>query len=136
MSDALSAATQRIFLRLGAVYKADVFSILRRCLYAVRSFEFALANSALDYTTEYPDDISYSDRFYDVVEHIRLGLELRGDLESELRNLALFDVKSSVANAAGTQQYIISIRQRRRVAFIISVITTDPTFVDLIPNFY
>ena len=135
MFEQLSAATWRIFLRLGAAYEADIFSILRGSPSIIRSFEFALADGAIDCTVEYPDEMNYAERFCDVTQHLRVGLESRGELESELRSLVLFDIKSTVAEEAQHQAYIITRAQRRRVAFTIGIAAADPTFVDVIPNY-
>ena len=76
----------------GALYEGDIFSVLWRLPFVIRSFEFALADGALDCGNECAPDTSYADRIW-TGEQRRMGA---------LRRLLLFDVKSKAA-ARGLQ---------------------------------
>jgi hypothetical protein len=109
-----------------AVFEGDIFAILLACPYVVRSFEFAVADGALDCSKEYSTETGFADRLWKVEQ------DLRSDSASH--KLLLFDVKSSSARDAGEQVYITTIKQRRHVAFYLGVCASDPGFVELIPN--
>lgn len=128
MSEPLSAAGKRILQCRGASYEGDAFSILKRSPYTVRSFEFGLADGAVDCNRSYEINTPFADRFWDVHE--------RRWLPDEVSELVLFEVKSTAGSAACDQVYITSFCQRRHVAFYIGINAADPTYVELIPNYY
>ncbi len=111
----------------GAVSEGDIFTVLAPLPYVVRSFEFAVADGALDCDNSFPPAATYADRFWAVEQE---------QLPTIPKKLLLFDVKSSICQLAGDQYYLTSIRQRREVAFYIGICVADPSFVELIPNLY
>ena len=111
----------------GAVFEGDIFTVLASVPYLVRSFEFAVADGALDCDNSFPPNATYADRFWAVDQ---------AQLPTIPKRLLLFDVKSKIAQLAGDQYYVTSIRQRREVAFYIGICVADPSFVELIPNLY
>ena len=127
MSTPLSPLAQRLALSRGALYEGDLFAILRRSPFVLRSFEFSLADGAVDCSREYDASLSYVRRLWDAVS--------RGEHEQTASELIPFDVKSTVGSQAGDQQYITTAAQKRRVAFYIGIVAADPTFVDVIPNY-
>ena len=124
----LEALDTLILNNRGALYEGDIFSILKQSPFVVRSFEFALADGALNCAGEVTPEVSFADRFWDVDQSLR-----QNPMSTKL---LLFDVKSKVSQHAGDQTYITTIGQRRRVAFYIGICAADPSFVDLIPNFH
>lgn len=80
-----------------------------------------MADGALDCGNSFPPNATYVDRFWAVEQE---------------QKLLLFDVKSNIAQLAGHQYYVTSIRQRREVAFYLGVCVADPSFVELIPKLY
>ena len=111
----------------GAVLEGDIFTVLAPLPYVVRSFEFAVADGALDCDHGFPPHATYADRFWAVDQE---------QLPTIPKNLLLFNVKSTNCQLAGDQYYITTIRQRREVAFYIGICVVDPSFVELIPNLY
>lgn len=111
----------------GAVFEGDIFVVLTSLPYIVRSFEFAVADGALDCGNSFPPNATYADRFWAVEQE---------QLPTIPKKLLLFDVKSNIAQLAGHQYYVTSIRQRREVAFYLGVCVADPSFVELIPKLY
>ena len=111
----------------GAVFEGDIFAVLASLPYIVRSFEFAVADGALDCGHSFPPNATYADRFWAVEQE---------QLPTIPKNLLLFDVKSSNTPLAGDQYYNTTIHQRRKVAFYIGICVADPSFVELIPNLY
>ncbi|KAK3703977.1 hypothetical protein LTR37_014080 [Vermiconidia calcicola] len=125
MSDEpLRVAGPRILQCRGASYEGDVFSALRRSRFVVRSFEFALADGAIDCTRTHTDR-SYAERFWTLHDQRYL----------DPSQLLLFDVKSTIGDKAGDQVYVGNLVQRRHVAFHVGISAAEPTFVDLIPNY-
>ena len=135
----LLVALERLILQnRGAVYEADVFSVLLRCPWVIRSFEFALADGAIDCRENSADDYlatgfadespfqSYARRFFDCDSHFGGG-------EEECR-LVLFDVKSTTARSAGSQRFFSTVGQSESVSFYVCVCATDASFVEVIPN--
>ncbi|KAI7554888.1 hypothetical protein KC331_g235 [Hortaea werneckii] len=132
----LRSIEQHIFQACGTAYEADVFSVLQRSPFVARSFEFSLADGAVDCSGKYDVSSSYGERFCSLTERTADDTQSMGGLEGELSELAPFDVKSTVGEQAGQQQYIMTMGQRDRMAFFIGINAADATFVDVIPNFH
>lgn len=128
MLDPFRAIERRIFQCRGALYEGDIFSILLGSPFVIRSFEFGLADGALNCSRGYATTLSYADRFWEIYD--------QRYPESTAEELCLFDVKSTIANQAGEQLYFATRRQRRHVAFFIGIMAANPGFVELIPNFH
>jgi hypothetical protein len=107
-----------------AVAEGDVFSILSRSPFVIRSFEFALVDGAVDCTNTHRIGSSFADRLWATEQ-----ASLLPDVTSEL---LLFDVKSSFNFG---HRYVSSVFQKRRVAFYICISSADPSFIELIPNY-
>jgi len=120
----LQALDRLIINNRGAVYEADVFSVLFHNPYVVRSFEFAMVDGTLDCTMGY-GDMSYAERFFKVEDRA-----MRDSTQCELLH---FDVKSTVSPQAGSQSFIHAANQSRYAAFFIGVCATDSSFVELTP---
>lgn len=127
MSEPLKAIERRIYQNRGAIYEGDVFSVLRTSPFVIRSFEFALADGAIDCTYSYKPSLSYADRYWSMYSR---------RYDSEASTLLLFDVKSTIAEDSGDQVYITTVGQRRHVAFYIGINAADPTFVEVVPNYH
>ena len=108
----------------GARYEGDIFSTLQHSPYALRSWEFALADGAIYCNGSFDWGASFAGRFS--------GIE---QAEGEV-DLLLFDVKSKISQEAGDQIYATTTRQEQDVAFYIGVCAADTSFVELIPNIY
>ena len=127
MLEPLELIGRRIFQSRGILYEGDIFSILLHSPFVIRAFEFALADFAIDCTRTYDKAQSFAQRFWTVYQH--------GSPKPGSSDLLLAEVKCSVAGAAGSQAYITTRAQRRRVAFYIGINAADPSFVDVIPNY-
>jgi hypothetical protein len=115
----------------GARFEGDVFSVLRHSPYVTRAFEFALADGAVSCNFAFDTTSTYAARFWQVDQRQRYP-----DLSDKACELLLFDVKSTTSAIAGGQVYLTTFRQRREVAFFVCICANDPTFVELIPNYY
>lgn len=127
MADLLEPVGGILFRNSGSIHEGDVFSILASSPFVVRSGEFALMDGALDCTSRHESDSSYASRYWEVND--------RAADPSEAGDLAGFEVKSCAFGEAGKQIYITTIAQRRRAAFYIAKLATDPNWVELIPNY-
>ncbi|GAB7356119.1 hypothetical protein MBLNU459_g6719t1 [Dothideomycetes sp. NU459] len=116
-----------IFGGRSAVYEGDVFSVLSHSPYIVRSSEFALGDGVIDCTRSYPHNMSFADRFWD--------LDQRQVVEEMASELLLFDIKSSIGDAAGAQSYMANTNQQQETAFFLGICAADTSYVELIPNF-
>lgn len=110
----------------GARYEGDIFSVLWQSPYILRSWEFALADGAIDCNQHFELGTSFVDRLWKTKSHFQSGAS----------KLLLFDVKSKVSREAGDQIYNTSARQQNAVAFYIGICAADTSFVELIPNIY
>lgn len=117
----------------GALYEGEIFIALEHLFsdfvqlsFVVRSFEFGLADGALDCAQDFKSETSFVDRFFTIDQR----------LPSEKTSLVLFDIKSKVSGNAGDQIYSTTLKQRQQVAFYVCICAADPTYVELIPNFY
>lgn len=108
----------------GARYEGDIFSTLQHSSYALRSWEFALADGAIYCNGSFDWGASFADRFSAIEQ-----------AEGEAK-LILFDVKSKISQEAGDQIYATTTRQEHNVAFYIGICAADTSFVELIPNIY
>lgn len=133
-------ALQKEYLRaisgvtnIGSRYEGDVFSVLMKSPYVVRSFELALVDGAVDCTNAFnePDSWNYADRLW-TAEYRQQNPDPR-QVPSEFLP---FDVKSVTASPAGHQEFVSSAQQMRYVAFYICIYANDPTFAALIPNYH
>ncbi|KAG9521367.1 hypothetical protein KCV07_g3780, partial [Aureobasidium melanogenum] len=106
-----------------AVAEGDVFAVLAHSPSVVRSFEFGLADGAIDCTHSYDVKSSYAYRLWKLDQGSRMP--------NTTSAILLFDVKSAVVD----QCYIATNAQRKHVAFYIGICAADPTFVELIPNY-
>lgn len=113
----------------GAELEGDIFSVLRQSPYVLRSFEFAVADGAVDCTRSFDSQTSFADRFWLADQQQR-----DPDPSDEPSKLLFFDVKSTTSAVAGHQIYETSINQRRHVAFYICICASEPGFVEIIPN--
>jgi hypothetical protein len=128
MADDFLDLIEKVSLRnSGAVHEGDVFSILTKSPFAVRSGEFALVDGALDCTRTHDPASSWATRYWEVDDWAANPFVAS--------DLAAFEVKSCAVGVAGGQSYITTIAQRRRAAFYITRLTADPTWVELIPNY-
>lgn len=117
----------------GALYEGEIFlalehlfSVFSESSFVVRSFEFSLADGALDCAQDFDSGTSFVDRFFTIDQR----------LPSEETTLVLFDIKGKVSLKAGDHIYSTTLKQRRQVAFYICICAADPTYVELIPNLY
>ncbi|KAG9526325.1 hypothetical protein KCV07_g856, partial [Aureobasidium melanogenum] len=115
----------------GSYYEGDIFAVLQKSPYVMRSFEFALADGAVDCTHRFDQSLSYAARHWQVKQR-------QQDLNPQQRpsDLLAFDVKSKISPVAGDQVYITTTQQRRCVAFYIGICAADPLFVELYPNYH
>jgi hypothetical protein len=117
MADDFLDLIEKVSLRnSGAVHEGDVFSILTKSPFAVRSGEFALVDGALDCTRTHDPASSWATRYWEVDDWAANP--------SVASDLAAFEVKSCAVGVAGGQSYITTIAQRRRAAFYITRLTT------------
>lgn len=121
---ALETLEPLILRTRGAYFEGDVCAALKTSPYFVRGFEFALADGAIDCTAEHDPATRFADRFW--------NLDNRQYDAASASEIALLDVKSCATDA----QITTTIGQRRRVAAYICVNAGDPTYVDVIPNFF
>jgi len=126
--NSLDALDRLVLSNRGALYEGDIFSILKRSLFVIRSFEFALADGAIDCSGGCSPDTSFADRFWDVDQELLLN--------PTSKKLVLFDVKSKVSQSAGDQIYSTTVGQRHHVAFYIGICAADLSFVELFPNYH
>lgn len=126
-TELMESLNRAIIDNRGAIYEGDVFSILKRSPYTVRSFEFALADGALECDHEFDPECSWADRFWQTDQR-------HGDPVVGPSRLMLFDVKSKTAQLAGEQICVTTAGQKACVAFYITICAADPSFVELIPN--
>ena len=124
------SAIEPLLSNRGALYEGDVFSVLYKSPFVVRSFEFAIADGAIDCTSSFPPGTSFADRFWDIDQRLRVEPTMTRS------KLLLFDVKSKISRYAGEQIYNSTTNQRHQVAFYIGICAADPSFIELIPNFY
>lgn len=124
MPQPLSYLDPIITRNCGARAEGDVFSVLKHSRYVVRSFEFGAADGAIDCSEEHDQDTSFAERFQ------RLRRQ-----EPLSRRLLLFDIKSTTASDASQQRFGSFPQQKAVAAFYICVSTTDPAYVDLLPNY-
>lgn len=123
MSNALSCV-EPLLNQWSAVLEGDVFEALRPCSCVIRSFEFAVADGAIDCAREFDPLESYAARFWQVYSRNCL----------EFGEFALFDIKSTIGLAPGKQRFVSTVGQKRRVAFHIGIAFADARFVEVIPN--
>lgn len=127
VDDVLKTLERLVVREGGPLFEGDIFSVLRSSRTVIHSFEFALADGAVDCTCELDNSASYAARLWDVIS--------RGQGE-QASSLGLFDVKSTVGGLPGSQRYCTTRLQQRRVAFYIGISASDPTFVEVIPNLF
>ncbi|KAG9693647.1 hypothetical protein KCU95_g3200, partial [Aureobasidium melanogenum] len=106
-----------------AILEGDVFSVLRQSPYVVRSFEFGLADGAVDCSQSYDTASSFADRFWELDHSMRDPVTPH--------DILLFDIKGSVFD----QRLMSNVAQGKNIAFYIGVSMTDSSFVELIPNY-
>ena len=68
MSEAFKAIGRMILRNRGTLYESDIFSILKHSPFVVRSFEFGLADGALDCTRQYDTPMTYAEWFWDAYD--------------------------------------------------------------------
>jgi hypothetical protein len=113
----------------GSQFEAIVFAALYSYPYALRSFEFAPADGAIDCTVEnVRPGRTFSERFLETRESIQLN--------PRSRVLLPFDVKSKISYKAENQIYLTSLAQRQNVAFYVGICAANPDFIEIIPNYY
>lgn len=124
MSEPLKVIESMIQRSRPAVFEGDAFSVLKSSPYILRAFDISVVDGAIDCSKRYDVKASFADRFWEVDSR---------QLTSDASHLALIDIKSSVQE---DQQYLTALGQRRRVAVYICLCAADPSFVDVIPNFF
>lgn len=124
-SEPLKAVEPLIHRSFGARAEGDVAAVLKQSPYMIRSFEFGLADMAIDCTAEYSPTQSWADRLWNV--------DQRQYDPSKASEIGLIDIKSSLIAAA---EIFANETQRQRVAVFICVCTGDPAYVDVLPNFH
>jgi hypothetical protein len=128
-----------ITLNRGARFEADIFDLLLDYAHVVRSFEFAPADGAVCCSIHSTLHGTYSDRFWQIDEMDNETYHDHRQTPTSPHHalcLSPFDVKSNTALKAEGQVYVTTIRQRKIVAFYIGICAADPSFVELIPNYY
>jgi len=121
----------------GAVAEANVLVNLLDLRYVLRSFEFALADAAIDCSTIATSPASFSERFWTIDEAFRKTYsEVEGLPGNSALSLLLFDVKSKSSQEAEGQIYPTTVRQRQVVCFYIAICTANSAFVEVFPNYY
>ena len=117
----------------GARYNNDIFSVAKYSKFVIRAPEFAKVDRAVNASVDferYKIETDYADRFWHTDQR---ATQPDKALKSRL---ILFDCKSTITRYAKNQFYIISLHQRRKVAFYLGIYAVDPSFIELIPNFY
>ncbi|KAI4663936.1 uncharacterized protein J4E79_003436 [Alternaria viburni] len=122
----------------GARHEAEIFDALIEHPRAVRSFEFAPVDGAIDCGTQNsPLGGTYSERFWELDQ---LYNELHNELDTasgdECMALTLFDAKGKESGSAQNQIYVTALKQRNLVQFYICMCAANPGFVELYPNYY
>jgi hypothetical protein len=120
---------EAIYHRRGAIFEAIIFSFLFDNAQVIRSFEFALADGAIDCLSAFNKGESWADRHHIVSQDVKR--------QPGIKRFLYFDVKSKTSAAvAGTEVYSTNVLQRSRVAFYIGICASDPSFVEVIPNYH
>lgn len=124
MSTILRFLQALLFGCQGYLLEGNLFAVLLSSTFIVRSFEFALADGAVDCTNEFDSSRSYAHRLWTLISQD----------PSVASQLLLFDMKSSCDDGEGAQRFKTSVGQQNRVAFFLCICAADPRFVDLMPN--
>lgn len=116
-----------------ARYEDDIFSMIKHCLFVLRTFEFVEIDNAIDviknFREHYAND-SFANRFW----HINYKVDRLN--EKSKSEMILFDAKSVIDRYAKNHEYLIFERQRRKVAFYFCICAMNSFFVELISNFF
>jgi len=126
----------------GARFEADLFDRLLEHPHSLRSFEFAAADGAIDCSADAALlQGPYSDRLWEIEEahnetfHDQQACRDTGSDRTAVC-LALFDGKSNLSENAEGQIYSTTLRQRQVVSFYVGVCASNPSYVELFPNYF
>lgn len=122
------ARVQPLLVNRGALFEADIFTLLLGCPHIIRAFEFALTDGAVCCSVSPLPSGTYSERFWELNEQVQQDPHL------PTRTLLLFDVKSASSPDASKQVYHTTLRQRDQVSFYITICAANPDFVEVHPN--